>query len=304
MREPADHRPADVRNEVNAPVTGDVVQARDIHGDVHLGARFVVPSPVDVPPEFGVGAEIVVGARSYFAQAHLEEGYSADGRTRYRQARCTAADGHVWLRQGTKALAREHELLRTLCGNGFPRTVQFEADTLVTTWPTARGGKPCDGLDALRGTQALDSYRLYRLCGGLSAIGTTLHRLHERGLTHRGLAPDGLIELDDGGLVLRDLGLAAHHVTRNEHPGSYQAPEQHMRGSGDIGPWTDVYQLAAVAYDLIAGRPDFALPLTAWAPVPRRLADVIDAALSADPTRRPDARTMGAEVLAARSELD
>ncbi len=295
-----------MNNEVHGPVNGQVVQARDIYGDVNVGAQFVVPSAVEAPRAFGAGAEVVVGGRAYLVHAHLaEEWHSADGTTLHRRARCAGAGGHVWLRQGTAALARERDLLETLRGKGFPKVVQYDAptNTLVTTWPTARSGKPCDGLDALLGAQALDSYRLYRLCGGLAGLATTLHSLHQRRVAHRGLSPDGLVELDDGGLVLRDLGLAAHPVARDEHAGQYQAPEQHMRGSGHVGPWTDVHQLAAVAHHLIAGRPATGLPLTAFARVPQRLADVVAAALSTDPDRRPDARSFGAAVHAARSEL-
>ncbi|KOV79283.1 hypothetical protein [Nocardia sp. NRRL S-836] len=294
-------------NEVHGPVNGYVVQARDIHGDVNVGVRMIVPSPVEVPRAFGAGAELVVGDRTYLVQGHLaEEWYSADGTTLHRRARCAVPGGHVWLRQGTAALARERDLLAAVRGAGFPEVVQYDApsSTLVTTWPTARSGKPCAGLDAVLGTQALDSYRLYRLCGGLARLTTTLHGLHRHRVAHRGLSPDGLVELDDGGLVLRDLGLAAHPVARGEHPGHYQAPEQHMRGTGHVGPWTDVYQLAAVAHHVIAGRPvTEPAPPAAYARVPRRLADVVAAALSTDPARRPDLRSFGAAVHAARSEL-
>lgn len=299
-------------NSVNAPVSGHVVQARDILGDVNVGARIVVPAAVEAPRKFGAGAEITVGARTYLVQAHLaEEGFSDDGS--YRRARCQTAYGHVWLRQAaTDPLSAEYELLKALRGNGFPHVVQFDVTgrttTLVTTWPTASSGKPCDGLDAWLGPRhTLDSYRLYRLCGGLAGLATMLGRLHERGVVHRGLTPDGVIELDDGGLVPRDLGLAARSVGRNEHLSAYQAPEQHVRGTGHVGAWTDVYQLAAVAYRVIAGRPVEAvapLPLTAWAPVPERLAAVLHAALSADPERRPDTRSFSAAVLAARADIE
>lgn len=299
----------EVTNSVNGPVFGQVVQARDVHGDVNVygGARFIVPSEVEMPQAFGAGAEVTVGPRTYLVQAHLAgEHWSDDGPS--RQARCKAADGHVWLRQAvTGALTAEADLLRALRGKGFPRVVQFDVtgrtSTLVTTWPTSRSGKPCDGLDALPGTHVMDSLRLFRFCGGLAGLGTTLGGLHERGLAHRGLTPDGVIVLDDGGLVLRDLGLAALPVARNEHVSAYQAPEQHMRGSGDVGGWTDVYQLAAVAYHVIAGRPAGPLPLTSWAPVPERLAAALHAALAADPAQRPDMRSFCAMVLAARADI-
>lgn len=300
----------DGSNSVQGPVTGDVVQAREIHGGVHLGAQVVVPSAVETPRPFGAGTEIIVGDSTYIVQEHLaEEGHSADGW--YRRARCMTANGHGWLRQGPGELAAERDLLRTLRGNGFPRVVQFDVagrtTTLVTTWPTSGSGKPCAGLEAWLGPRhTLDSLRLYRFCGGLAALATTLGRLHGNGVAHRGLTPDGIVVLDNGDLVLRDLGLAARRITRGEHLSVYQAPEQHMRGSGQIGTWTDVHQLAAIAYHVIAGRPADAvapLPLTSWVSVPHRLSAVLDAALSADPAQRPDIRAFGAGVLAARADL-
>ena len=302
----------EVTNSVDGHVSGPVVQARDVHGDVHLydGARFIVPTEVEKPQAFGAGAEVTVGQRTYLVQAHLaEERWSDDGTTWRRQARCKAPDGHVWLRQATPAgaLGAEADLLKALRGTGFPRVVQFDVTgrttTLVSTWPTSSSGKPCDGLDALVGTHVMDSLRLFRFCGGLAGLGTTLGSLHERGLAHRGLTPDGVIVLDDGRLVLRDLGLAARPVGRNEHPSAYQAPEQHMRGSGNVGGWTDVYQVAALAYHVIAGRPAGPLPLTSWAPVPERLAAAVQAALAVDPAQRPDMRSFRAMVLAARTDI-
>jgi formylglycine-generating enzyme required for sulfatase activity/serine/threonine protein kinase len=67
---------------------------------------------------------------------------------------------------------------------------------------------------------------------------------------------DGCAKIADFGLarVLRDL---ATRVSAWEAAGSlaYMAPEQ-IRGKG-IGKWTDIYALAAVAYEVISGQPPF-----------------------------------------------
>ncbi len=67
---------------------------------------------------------------------------------------------------------------------------------------------------------------------------------------------DGCAKIADFGLarVLRDL---ATRVSAWEAAGSlaYMAPEQ-IRGKG-IGKWTDIYALAAVAYEVISGHPPF-----------------------------------------------
>ena len=297
-------------NNINAPVSGQVVQARDIQGGVHLhqSTQFIVPTAVDVPRAFGSGVEVTVGEHTYLVHAHLaEERFSADGTVSRRQARCTRiepAGGPVWFRQdearaGTvsQALADEHELLKRLQGKGFPQVVQFARDggttTLVTTWPQSGSGKPCEGLDALLGPHPLDSLRLYRLCTGLAGMCATLGALHDAGAVHHGLTPAGLIMRDDGGLVLRDLA----------HTTEYLAPEQHPRGPGRPGPHTDTYQLVAVAYHVITGRPpNLGTPLPVRS-VPARLAIALDAALAPDPVRRPDIRALGAALRAACDDI-
>jgi serine/threonine protein kinase len=130
--------------------------------------------------------------------------------------------------------------------------------------------------------------------------------LHDHGVTHRYLTPGGIITLDDGRLVLRDLGLAARDHEPGEGPADYQAPEQ-RRGDRHPGPQTDIYQLAAVAYHLVTGRPPNAgisLPVRAQArDVPERVRRALDAALALDPTERPDISSLGATLRAARDDL-
>ncbi|MFZ5572523.1 MAG: PEGA domain-containing protein [Thermodesulfobacteriota bacterium] len=70
------------------------------------------------------------------------------------------------------------------------------------------------------------------------------------------ISKDGYAKIADYGLarVLRDL---ATRISAWEAAGTlaYMAPEQ-IRGKG-IGPWSDIYALAAVAYELLSGHPPF-----------------------------------------------
>lgn len=99
----------------------------------------------------------------------------------------------------------------------------------------------------------------------LVQIGQALDYAHGKNppVVHLDLKPlnilltfDGYAKITDFGLarVLRDL---ATRVSAWEAAGSlaYMAPEQ-IRGKG-IGTWTDIYALAAVAYELLSGRPPF-----------------------------------------------
>jgi hypothetical protein len=218
------------------------------------------------------------------------------------------------------ALAREHDLLRTLgTAAGLPRIGTFangrmsvggSTSTLVLEWPASRAtGVACETLGVLidRDGVSLDAWRLSRLCEGLAGLCQTLARLHGHGVAHRSLTPSGIIMLDNGRLVLRDLGLAVRDTEPGEGPADYQAPEQRRRGFGRPGAATDVYQLGAVAYHLITGHPPHPAippPVRAQAPwVPERVGFAVDAALSAVAADRLPTRRFGAELRAARDDL-
>jgi serine/threonine protein kinase len=263
----------------------------------------------------------------------LKEQFSSDRCVVRRQARGLqlvptrrADDGYVWLRQveanrdspvartALQALAREKELLRRLGSvRGLPRVHKFVREsrsaTLVTGWPTSRSGAPCDTLADLLGRDGipLDAWRVFRLCTGLAELSITLAKLHDKNVAHRYLTPAGIIMLGDGRLVLRDLGLATQHPEPGEGPADYQAPEQRRRSYRRPGPRADVYQLAAVAYHLLVGRPPDAglpLPVRAQVPhVPERISSAVDAALAQAPNGRPCIRSLGATLRAARDGL-
>ncbi len=94
---------------------------------------------------------------------------------------------------------------------------------------------------------------------------------HACGVIHRDIKPGNLIRLEHRRDTIKvlDFGLAKilaqdidvgeslvtpHGLTLGTPP--YMAPEQ-LTG-GDIGPWTDVYAIGCVAFELLAGRPPFA----------------------------------------------
>jgi hypothetical protein len=285
-----------------------------------------------VPPEPGV-APVVVGVRSaasrpaaiLTAEAEVEIGgarYLVHGDPREdgpaivrgaRALRLGPPHEHVWLRQvdvrrdtpaaeaASAALTRERALLDALRGkdSGFPVVRELVRDngvvTLVTDWPGPNASGTLADFVPQRG-EVIDAWRARRTLSGLAGLGRTLTLLHARRATHRLLTPEGLIRFDDGKVVLRDLGLAGTDFRPGEGAPPYQAPEQRVRSSGQAGPWTDVRQLAAVAYHVVTGfPPDPAVPLPVRhfaTALPERAADAIDAALATDPARRPAMRVL------------
>ena len=91
---------------------------------------------------------------------------------------------------------------------------------------------------------------------------------------HRDIKPANILVRDDGTVKLADLGIArAMDATQITAEGKvigtmpYMAPER-MRAAGAGGPASDVYALAAVAYELLSGsaagggaQPDVRQPL-------------------------------------------
>jgi hypothetical protein len=283
--------------------------------------------PPHLRTEWRAGAEVTVGEQTYLLHDHLlAEDLTPDGSS-LRRARAlrfgpsVPRDGrYVWLRQvelrhgppapsraPLDALTRERQLLSELGpAPGFPLVAGFvaagRAATLVVRWPTTRDGtRPCDGLDTLLGDPVSDPWILSRLLSGCAGLAGTLARLHRHGVSHRDLTSPGIVMLDDGRFVLRDLGLAARAPTHSEHT-DYQAPEQRRRERARPGQVTDAYQLAALTYHLVTGRsphPTDPLPVALSAPtMPLDTARVLDAVLTSAPDQRPDLGALGAALRA------
>jgi hypothetical protein len=90
-------------------------------------------------------------------------------------------------------------------------------------------------------------------------LGEALDHVHANGVVHRDVKPANVLLRHDGAVKLVDLGIAVSvdqtRVTRSGTvlgSAAYMAPEQ-LEGQ-DVGPATDVYALAAVCFEALAGR--------------------------------------------------
>ena len=137
---------------------------------------------------------------------------------------------------------------------------------------------------------------------------------HEKGLVHRDIKPSNVILTSEDHVYLTDFGLvkrvgtAAGLTAVDQMLGTvdYVAPEQ-IEGS-EPGARGDVYSLACVLFEMLAGAPPFARPRRAgWRrcglmstpsrpplreqrpEVPPALEDVIRRAMAKAPERRPTA---------------
>ena len=104
------------------------------------------------------------------------------------------------------------------------------------------------------------------VAGVLDGMLAGLSHAHEHGIVHRDIKPENLMITADGRVKIADFGIAkvvdeALAGTMLTAKGTtigtptYMAPEQAM-GQG-IGPWTDLYAVGVIAFELLAGRPPF-----------------------------------------------
>ena len=125
--------------------------------------------------------------------------------------------------------------------------------------PFVAGGSLRDRLDRERRLPIDEAVRI------ASEVGTGLDYAHRNGFVHRDVKPENILFADDHAL-LADFGIA--HVA--SAPGvepitksgvalgtpEYMSPEQ-ATGDDDVGVSTDIYALACVVYEMLAGNPPF-----------------------------------------------
>ena len=103
----------------------------------------------------------------------------------------------------------------------------------------------------------------YGTCVSLmTPIMQALSEVHKHGIIHRDISPDNIMVQSDGRLILLDLG-AAKDLDIQGKDGNVQSsqmvakhgfsPVEQYGQAGKIGPWTDVYAMAATIYYCCTG---------------------------------------------------
>jgi len=164
---------------------------------------------------------------------------------------------HAEFRDGMRAFLAQG---RILAGLQHPHIIEvvrcFEASGTAYLQMHWFPGETLDQLLEQHGP--LDTEKIKNL---LPPILDALQYLHQHSITHRDIKPANIYLTSSGTPMLLDFDCAVQTQQSNtQRRGSpaYAAPELEV-GSGPIGPWTDIYGLAATLYRLISGR----LPSTA-----------------------------------------
>lgn len=162
-----------------------------------------------------------------------------------------------------------------------------------------------------RGTVAGRKYSPREAAALVAEAADAVEHAHRHGIVHRDLKPANLLLDAQDRPVVTDFGLAKPMLWDDPltHEGDilgtpqYMAPEQIEGRTHAIGPWTDVYGLGAVLYELLTGAPPFQAqrrgalftPILADDPpppsglrggIPKELDAICLKALEKDPARR------------------
>ncbi|HEU4630814.1 MAG TPA: protein kinase [Gemmatimonadaceae bacterium] len=148
------------------------------------------------------------------------------------------------------------------------------AGLLWFTMPYVEGESLRARLDRERQLPVEDAIRI----AGEAAQG--LEYAHRHGVVHRDVKPENLLLTEDGSTLVADFGISralAPDGVKLTATGislgtaAYMSPEQ-AAGERDVDARSDVYSLATVLYEMLAGEPPFAAP-TPQATIARRFTD-------------------------------
>jgi hypothetical protein len=187
------------------------------------------------------------------------------------------------------------------------------------------GSVPYIAMEYVRGGSLrplVGDLRLPQVFGVLEGVLNGLSHAEERSIAHRDLKPENVLVTRRGGVKIADFGIARAYDALTGHLTStsaaigtpaYMAPEQVL--SERLGPYTDIYAVGVMAYELLAGRPPFGPgstpmavlyahvhhsppPLADLAPdAPRSVRDWVEWLLAKAPPDRPASAAQAWEAL-------
>jgi eukaryotic-like serine/threonine-protein kinase len=163
----------------------------------------------------------------------------------------------------TSANLRHPHILPLFDSGAVPELAPVNGDAILFfVMPLVEGESLRARLDRDRQLPIDDALRIAR------EVADALHYAHTRGVVHRDIKPENIL-LDNGHAVVADFGIArvanTAEVPALTQAGSslgtprYMSPEQ-AAGDGDVDGRADLYSLACVLFEMLAGQPPFTAP--------------------------------------------
>src|SRR5689334_22810946 len=237
-------------------------------------------------PPTSISSETLTAFRSELAEKYrLERELGQGGMATVYLAYDMANDRHVALKVlnpelaaslGADRFLREIEVGRVLLHPNIVGVLDSgSADgKLFYTMPFVEGASLRDKLDREKQLGIDEAIDLTK------QIAEALAFAHSKGVIHRDIKPENIL-LSNGMALVADFGIAravsvagGERLTRTGMAvgtPTYMSPEQAM-GSKDVTPESDIYSLACMVYELLAGQPPFTGP-TAMALLARHSLD-------------------------------
>ncbi len=238
--------------------SGELVNPNALMPKTRLKDRYIVGKALDYNGEgityigYDLKNDMAVNIREYFPVGH-----------------CERSQSRVLINQGdeldfNKTLLNFLELNKTLYGlNGLSalfNTLDIfeENNTAYCVNERLRGLPLREYLPRSGGTLKFDAVKAL-----FSPLVSSVQTLHDAGIVHAGISADTLVVCRDGrlrlsGFCVRDARVKGGFLTPQLFPG-YAAIEQY--GSmGSVGPWTDVYGIAATIYRTFTGNAPLEAP--------------------------------------------
>jgi TolB-like protein len=154
----------------------------------------------------------------------------------------------------------QHPHILTVLDSGAAGLGGGGTERLWFTMPYVEGESLRDRLRRERQLPVEDALRIAR------EAAQALHYAHEHGIVHRDIKPENLLLTRDGNTLVADFGIARALGAGGEEKltetglavgtPAYMSPEQ-AAGDRNLDARTDVYSLAAVLYELLAGEPPY-----------------------------------------------
>jgi len=92
----------------------------------------------------------------------------------------------------------------------------------------------------------------------LAPIASALDNLHRHGMVHLDVKPENILVFKDTNrTVLADLGIVQPQGVRTRAGTPLYASPEQAAGDRPVGPWSDVYSLGVVVYEMLVGRTPF-----------------------------------------------